>query len=262
MVTRDELTSFIETTLGSDLLTKARLKDIYSNGVQIHGVSEVNKIVLGVTLNHDFLVESVAAGAEFCLTHHGLDLTNHNLVASRIHAGLQADLRYIFDHELTVAGYHYSLDAHTQIGNNATIISELGAKMTGETYYDEWGYVAQFKTPIPATELASKLADLTSHDIFTVYGGPKMIKRIGVCSGGAKPYDRELFEIIDKQIDAHIAGEIIEPSIAQAKGVGYNYYSCGHYATEVFGVQELVKKIKAHFKNRLEVEFIDIPNPL
>lgn len=262
MVSRDELISFIETTLGADLLAKARLKDIYSNGVQIHGASEVSKLALGVTLTHDFLKESVAAGAQFCLTHHGLDLTNHNIVSSRLHRGTQADLKYIFDHDLTVAGYHYVLDAQPKFGNNATIIRQLGATMTGETYYDEWGYVAEFATPILATDLAAKLAELTSHDIFTVYGGPQTIKRIGVCTGGAKPYDRELFEIIDKQIEAHISGEIIEPSIAQAEGVGYNYYSCGHYATEVFGVQELGKKIKAHFKNKLEVEFIDIPNPL
>ncbi len=262
MVLRDELINYIETTLGSDLLAQARVKDIYANGVQIHGSEKVDKIALGVSSTHDFLVESVAAGAQFCLTHHGLDLTSHNIVASRMHAGLQADLKYIFAQELTVAGYHYSLDAHKTIGNNAVIIKELDAKMTGETYFDDWGYVAEFQEPIASDVLSAKLAELTSHDIFTVYGGPKMIKRIGVCSGGAKPYDRELFEIIDKKIDAHIAGEIIEPSIAQAEGVGYNYYSCGHYATEVFGVQELGKMIKAHFKNKLDVEFIDIPNSL
>jgi len=262
MVTREELITFIEQTIGLDLLTKARLKDIYGNGVQVHGNEKVEKITLGVTLTHDFLEESVSAGAQFCLTHHGLDLTSHNIVATRLHSGMQTDLKYIFAHDLTVSGYHYSLDAQPDFGNNATIIRELGAKKTGETYYDEWGYIAEFKTPILATDLAQKLSEITSHDIFTVYGGKDTIKRIGVCSGGAKPYDRELWEIIDKQIDAHITGEIIEASVGQANGVGYNYYSCGHYATEVFGVQELGKKIKEHFKNKLEVEFIDIPNIL
>lgn len=173
MVSRDELTAFIEESIGQDLLAKARLKDIYSNGVQVHGATEVSKISLGVSMTHDFLEESVKAGAQFCLTHHGLDLTNHNIVASRLHAGTQADLKYIFAHDLTVAGYHYALDAQPEFGNNATIIRELGGTMTGETYFDEWGYVAEFKTAIPAIDLADKLAALTSHDIFTVYGGPK-----------------------------------------------------------------------------------------
>lgn len=262
MVTRDELIAYIEKSIGLDLLAKARSKDIYGNGVQVHGSEEVDKIALGVTLTHDFLEEAFSAGAQFCLVHHGLDLTNHNIVASRLHAGTQADLKYIFTHDLTVAGYHYSLDAQSDFGNNATIVKELGARLTGETYFDDWGYVAEFSEPILATDLADKLASLTSHDIFTVYGGPEKIKRIGVCSGGAKPYDRELFEIIDKQIDAHISGEIIEASVGQAQGVGYNYYACGHYASEVFGVQELGKLIKKHFGSKLEVEFIDIPNIL
>lgn len=262
MVSRDDLIAFIEKTLGLDLLTKARVKDIYSNGVQIHGSDTVTKIALGVSLTHDFLVEAVSTGAEFCLTHHGLDLTSHNIVSSRLHPGLQADLQYIYAHNLTVAGYHYALDAQPDFGNNASIIKALGAKQTGELYFDEWGYVAEFATPVSATDLANSLAELTSHDVFSVYGGPSQVKRIGVCSGGAKPYDRQLFEIIDKQIDCHISGEIIEPSIAQAKGIGYNYFAAGHYATEVFGVQELGKKLKEHFKEKLEVEFIDIPNPL
>ena len=262
MVKRDDLIGKIEDLIGVELIARARLKDIYSNGVQIHGSSDVNKIALGVSLTHDFLTEAVAAGAQFCLAHHGLDLTSHNIVSSRMHSGLQRDLKYIFANNLTVAGYHYSLDAQREFGNNATITKELGATITTESYYDEWGFVAEFDNPISATVLATRLAEITTHDVFTIYGGPKMVKRIGVCTGGAKPYDRSLFEIIDKKIDAHISGEIIEPGIAQAEGVGYNYYAAGHYATEVFGVQELGKRLKSYYGDKLEVEFIDIPNPL
>lgn len=262
MVTRDELITFIENTIGTDLIAKARIKDIYSNGVQIHGEENVSKITLGVTLTHDFLVESVAAGAQFCLTHHGLDLTSHNIVSSRMHSGLQADLKYIFDNNLTIAGYHYSLDAQPEFGNNATLIKELGATKTDEPFFDEWGYIAEFKIPIKATILADKLASVTSHDVFSIYGGPTTVKRLGVCTGGAKPYDRTLWEIIDKKLDGIVSGEVIEASVAQAMGVGYNYFAAGHYATEVFGVQELGMILKDHFGGKLEVEFIDLPNPL
>lgn len=262
MVKRDELVSTIETLIGSELVAKARIKDNYANGVQIHGTDDVKKITLGVTMTLDFLKESVLAESNFCLTHHGLDLSNHNIFNSRMHVGTQSELKYIFDHHLTVAGYHYSLDAQPDFGNNATIIKELGAKITTESYYDDWGFVAEFDNPISATDLASKLSAVTSHDIFTVYGGPKMINRIGVCSGGAKPYDKTLWEVIDKKLDAIISGEIIEASVGQAMGVGYTYLAAGHYATEVFGVQELGKRLKSHYGDKLEVEFIDIPNPL
>lgn len=262
MIMRDELIHQIEAIIGKDLIVKARLKDIYGNGVQIHGANEVNKLALGVTMTSDFLKESVASGAEFCLTHHGLDLTSHNILASRMHLGTQSELKYIFDHNLTVAGYHYSLDAQPEFGNNANIIRELGATKSDETFFDDWGYVATFETPIKAEKLAEKLAEITSHDVFSVYGGLEYITRIGVCSGGAKPYDRTLWEIIDKKLDAIVSGEIIEASVGQAKGVGYNYFAAGHYATEVFGVQELGKKLKEYYGSKLEVEFIDLPNPL
>ena len=41
-----------------------------------------------------------------------------------------------------------------------------------------------------------------------------------------------------------------------------NYFACGHYATEVFGVTELGKKVKEQFKDKIELEFIDIENPI
>lgn len=262
MVKRDDLLDAIESLIGVELIAKARLRDIYSNGVQIHGSEEVKKIALGVSMTHDFLTEAVASGAQFCLTHHGLDLTSHNIVTSRIHPGLQRDLKYIFDNKLTVAGYHYCLDAQPDFGNNVSLIHGLGATPSLEPFFDEWGYVATFKKPIKAQELASKLASLTSHDVFSVYGGPEYVSRLGVCSGGAKPYDKTLWEVIDKRLDAIVSGEIIEASVGQAMGVGYTYLAAGHYATEVFGVQELGKRIKSYYGDKLEVEFIDIPNPL
>jgi putative NIF3 family GTP cyclohydrolase 1 type 2 len=41
-----------------------------------------------------------------------------------------------------------------------------------------------------------------------------------------------------------------------------NYFVCGHYATEVFGVKALSAEIGERFKGKVEVEFIDIPNPI
>lgn len=262
MVTRDELINSIETTLGHDLLAKAAQIDENANGVQIHGAEKVTKIALGVSTSLDFFSEAVSAGAEFCLTHHGLHLSSKYLYNSKLDQSQQAVLKYVFAHNLTVAGYHYSLDSHPEIGNNATIIKLLGAKRLEIPYFEEWGWVGEFEKPISVKVLADQLASITSHDVFAVYGGLDKVKRIGVCSGGAKPSGDTLHEIYDKGIELHIAGEIAEGGPSIAKDAGFNYFAAGHYATEVFGVQELGKKIKAHFKSKLEVEFIDISNPL
>ena len=130
MVTRDELISTINKIIGLDLLTKANSLDENANGIQIHGADEVTKIALGVSTNLDFFTEAVSAGAQFCLFHHGLPLTPRFLYNSRFNLSQQAVLKYVFIHNLTVAGYHYSLDAHQEIGNNATIIKLLGADVS------------------------------------------------------------------------------------------------------------------------------------
>lgn len=261
MVTRDELITFIEQAIGVDLLAKANQLDPNANGVQIHGVENVSKVTLGVTANLDFFTEAVATGSEFCIFHHGLAIAGWNLYNARLNASQQAVLKYVFAHNLTVAGYHYTLDAHRQLGNNALIIDQLGAKII-DSYDSGWGYVAEFAKPQDIEELASKCSEIFDHDVFAVYAGPRMITRIGVCSGSSKPVGALIHEIHDKKIELHLSGEIGEGGPAMAKEAGFNYFACGHYATETFGIQALGKKIKAHFKNKLEVEFIDIPNIL
>jgi putative NIF3 family GTP cyclohydrolase 1 type 2 len=89
-----------------------------------------------------------------------------------------------------------------------------------------------------------------------------MIKKLGVVSGGGVPREKEIQEAIDKDIDLYITGEVEEATVGIFQELGINYFASGHYATEVFGVQALGKKIKAEFKDKLEVEFLDIPNPI
>ena len=262
MVTRDEIIKTVHDLIGEDLITKANKVDENANGVQVHGAEKVTKIALGVSTSLDFFHEAVASGAEFCITHHGLHLSHRYMYNARLDQSQQAVLRYVFAHNLTVAGYHFSLDAQPEFGNNAVLIKELGAKRLNEPYFEEWGWVGEFPKPVDLKQLATKLAEITSHDVFAVYGGKEKVKRIGVCSGGAKPAGEWLHKIYDKKIELHVTGEIAEGGPGIAKDAGFNYFAAGHYATEVFGVQELGKKLKEHFGDKLEVEFIDIPNPL
>jgi len=43
--------------------------------------------------------------------------------------------------------------------------------------------------------------------------------------------------------------------------MGLSYFACGHYATEVFGIQALGEAIKKRF-SELEVQFIEVWNEL
>ena len=258
MVKRDELIQFTKQTIGEEWLAKAQAKDELANGVQVLGQEEVERVVLGTSLNEDFLQEAVRIKAQACIFHHGFDVGTYK---SQFPLFSQKRLKLIFKHGLTVMGFHYVLDAHPELGNNAVIIRELGARRK-ESLFDEWGYTAEFDRPRAVAALSEKCAQLFSHDVFAVYAGPKHVKTIGVVSGAGKPDAPVLAELEAKGVELFITGEPSESVPHKMKESKINYFACGHYATEVFGVQELGKKIKEQFKNKIEVEFIDIPSPI
>ena len=126
MIKRNDLTKFIYQTIGSELMAKAAEIDEVANGVQFLGSEEVRKLAIGVSLNEDFLNEAVKAKAQYCLFHHGFDT---RVYKSRFPTFAQKRLKLIVKNNLTIAGFHYVLDAHLSLGNNAVIVRELGAKI-------------------------------------------------------------------------------------------------------------------------------------
>lgn len=255
---RDKIIKFIYQVIGDELMAKAIVKDEIANGVQFLGSENVNKVVLGVSCNEEFLQAAAKAGAQFCIFHHGLDT---RIWKSRYPLFAQKRLKVIVENKLTVVGLHYALDSHPKIGNNAMIAKLLGAKIK-EPLFDDWGWTAEFDRPQTIEQMKTACEKLFNHKILSVIAGPKMITKIGVVSGRGTPEMAELAEMETKGVELYISGETSEWVIHQMKESEINYFCGGHYATEVFGVQELGKVIKAHYNNQLEVEFIDIPNEI
>src|SRR3970040_43359 len=106
MVKRDELIDFINETIGLELLEKVQSFDISANGVQVHGASEVKKIALGVSANIAYFEKVVKSGAQFSLTHHGLNLSEKYTYNARLDPSAQKRLRFVFENNLTVVAYH------------------------------------------------------------------------------------------------------------------------------------------------------------
>jgi len=258
MVKRDEIIKYIYQTIGKELMAKALAKDEVANGVQWLGQEEVKKVALGVSANEEFLLAAGKAGAQFCIFHHGLDTRDWK---SRYPLFAQKRLKVIVANKLTVVGLHYALDSHPQIGNNAVIIRELGAKIK-EPLFEDWGYTAELSQLQPIEQIKASCEKLFNHKVFAVETGPKLIKTIGVVSGRGTPEMAEIAEMETKGVELYVSGETSEWVIHQMQESQINYFCGGHYATEVFGIRELGKIIKTNFKDQLEVEFIDIPNEI
>lgn len=259
MINIQNLNKFFTDFFSKDTIQKAQKKDPYlANGMQLQGKERISKIVLGVSATEQFLQEAVRAGADSIIVHHGLSLRHAYFLINR---SLYKRLRVLIKNDISLFGFHFLLDSHPRIGNNAQIVQRLGAKL-GAPLFDEWGWTAFFEKAVSRKLLADRCAKIFTHDVFVINGEKEMIKRIGVVSGGAYPRDKELHEVIEADLDCYLTGEASESTVGVFRELGINYFACGHYATEVFGVQALGLEIKKHFKDKVEVEFIDIPNPL
>ena len=61
-------------------------------------------------------------------------------------------------------------------------------------------------------------------------------------------------------LDAYLTGEISEYNWHDAKEAGIHYFAGGHHATEKFGIQALMEKVKNDYPF-LEVQYFDSSNP-
>lgn len=260
MITLSRLDQFLQTTLDKDLLAKAVAIDSAANGRQVTGRSQVKKVALGVSLHQAHLKQAINWGADAVIYHHGFRLEFPNQV---MHPVQQQRLQLIFAHHLSIYSFHYVLDTHPTLGNNAVIIDQLGATNTHLPYFDTWGFIAKYSQPITQTELASRCQKLFGHKIFSYLPNPEgKITRFGVCSGGAKLNASNFQQIANLGLQAHITGEIGESTPGWCQETGLMYFAGGHYATEVFGVQALGDTIAQHFQGQLAVKFISHPNPI
>jgi len=254
-----QLKKFLDKYFTDELTQKSRKADPYlPNGLQWRGKEEIRKIALGVSANREFFQKAINFQAEVLIVHHALGSDSPFFLYLPT---LQKRLEILSKNNLSLFGYHYILDSHPQIGNNAQIIEKLGAKRLDISLHDGWGWVGEFKNPQPIDKLQKKCQQVFNHDVFAVKAGKTLVKRIGVVSGGGVPHGKENLELLEKEVDLYITGEIVEEKLQEFKELGIAYFACGHYASETFGVKALGEVIKKKFP-KLEIKFIDIPNSL
>lgn len=251
---RDKLIDFINQSVGF-----IPNKDPYLfNGLQVVGKDNVTKIALGVTDNLELFSQASKWGADMIIVHHGLLGPKKNMPITKV---MKNRLKVLFDNDITLLCYHLFLDNHPVLGNNAQIIKLLGAKIGKEFAFMNgfnWGFEGEFVSPISVLELENKLKKICGSSVVGFKYGPKMIKKLGVVSGGGAYV---LTEAIEKKLDAFLTGEPTEWSKQWSKEAGIHYFYLGHYNSEKFGVIALGEFLKKKFPE-LEIKFIDIPNNL
>ncbi|AWI52902.1 Nif3-like dinuclear metal center hexameric protein [Aquabacterium olei] len=235
------------------LLDAGRFKDYGPNGLQVEGRSSIRKLVTGVTASLALIEAAVAEGADALLVHHGLFWRGQD---GRVTGWMRQRLGQLLAHDINLIAYHLPLDAHPELGNNAQWGQKLGLASDARFGDQDLGFLGAAPEGLTLDGLANRVRTALDREPVVLPGDGRPLRRVAWCSGGAQGY----FEhAIGAGADVFLTGEVSEPQAHYARETGVAFLSCGHHASERYGVQALGTHLSERFD--LTHVFIDVPNP-
>lgn len=252
MIFRDELVCYLD-----EFLSCSQFNDYAPNGLQVEGRLEIRRICTAVTASYDVIIKACNLKADALLVHHGFFWKGESTVVTGIK---QRRLSCLLQHQLNLLGYHLPLDCHLEIGNNACLgrllnLTHIKTHTVGKTSNLLWS--GAFQTAMTAEQCSKRLANTLQREPLCVGGQQQLIQSVAWCSGGAQDFIEDAYCL---GVDAYLSGEISERTFYQAKELGLYYFSCGHHATERYGIQALGQHLAQQFD--LQHTFIDSHNPV
>ena len=196
---------------------------------------EVSSILFALDVTQPVIDEAVALGAELIVTH-------HPLMFSAIHA--LTDETYEGRLILRLARENISLiSAHTNLDQASGGINDTLAALSGLVEVSGEGFFRSGFLPEPMTVRA--FADLLEENLETTVRimapDNRMIRRIGLCSGGGSD---EWMQAVEAGCDAFVSGEIKHHHALAMADAGIAALECGHFATEEPGLAALAEALQ------------------
>ena len=240
-----------------ELLVPTKFQDYCPNGLQVEGRTQISLIVTGVTASQALIEEAVRSNADAILVHHGYFWKGESPV---VRGMKRRRLATLLANDVSLLAYHLPLDAHPQLGNNASLGKLMG--------FDKWAIadaadasglvsVGQLPESIRAGEMVERLGVLTDRECLHIGDPHTLVMKVAWCTGGAQGY---IHEAVTADADMYITGEASEQTVHIAREEGIHFVAAGHHATERYGVQAVGDHLADIFD--LEHRFIDIENPV
>src|SRR5687768_6674280 len=224
------------------------------NGLQVENSGEVDRVAVAVDASEETIRKAADADCNLLIVHHGLFWDGLPAATGRRYRRLSL----LFENDIAVYSSHLPLDVHPELGNNVLLAQALGIEPVGQfgiysgMPLGVWGNLL-----IRREALAARLDDLLGVRVKLIAGGPEMISRVGVMTGGA---GSRIDDAVAGRLDAFVTGEGAHHTYFGAMENGINVYYAGHYATETFGVKALGQHLQDRYG--LPFEFIDCPTGL
>jgi dinuclear metal center YbgI/SA1388 family protein len=241
-----------------ELLEAEGAADYCPNGLQVEGRHRIDKIVTAVSASRELFALAEERGADAIIVHHGI-LWNGS-EAPRIVGSFKERVQLLIENRISLIAYHLPLDRHLELGNAAQLARRLGLEElegfgihSGATA----GVCGVFPRAIDVDEFFAAVSEACDREAQVFPGGDHPVSSVGVVTGAAQ---REFHQAVAAGLDAYVTGEATEWVMHQAAEDGVHYVAAGHYATERFGIRALGQWVSDH--HGLEVDFVDIPNPI
>jgi dinuclear metal center YbgI/SA1388 family protein len=247
VVARDRIVAYLD-----QLLEPASYEDSCPQGLQVEGTPHVNKIVTGVSASLELFRQAEAKQADMVIVHHGLFWDQDSRT---VRGFLKKRLAVLLANDISLVAYHLPLDGHPGFGNNALAARALGLMCLER--FATVGHWGRYSEPLDVRVLFNKVKILYESNPLIFDYGPPSVEAVGIVSGGGA---RHLREAIDLDLHCFITGEPVEAAMHLAKESRIHFVAAGHYATERLGIKVLGEQIAQEFG--VEVEFVDLPNPV
>ena len=248
---RDELVAFLD-----EYLQISAYPDKSSNGLQVEGKEEVERVAFAVDTTLKTIERAAKAKADMLIVHHGMIWGGLGYITGMHYKRLRA----LMESSLNLYAAHLPLDVHPEVGNNVELLKLLGLKPKGP--FGDYrglsiGYWGEFEEPQPIEKVAQIIAEKLDATVKTYEFGKREIKTVGAVSGAGA---FALEEAWKKGIDLLITGEFGHADYLTAIDLPQSVLVAGHYKTETLGVRALMGLLKERFG--LDVFFIDEPTGL
>lgn len=252
MIKRVELSHFL-----NNLLNCTKYNDYAPNGIQVEGKDQIKRICTAVTASEEVITQAVDLHADALLVHHGYFWRGEDPVIT----GMKRQrISKLLHHNINLFAYHLPLDCHPELGNNACLaklllLDSVQMHKAGSTDNLLWSGV--LPQAMAGAQFSEFLEGILGRKPLHIDANNKPIQSVALCTGGAQDYIENAFLL---GVDAYISGEVSERTYYQAKELGIHYFSCGHHATERYGIQSLGAYLASNFG--LTHQFIDSDNPV
>lgn len=242
----------------NELLRPDLVNDYCPNGLQVEGVSDIKRIVTGVTASMQLIDEAIKLKADAILVHHGYFWKGEN---SQIVGMKKARIKKLLQHDINLFAYHLPIDVHTELGNNI----QLGKRLSLQNIRVLEGFnpmgivmVGELRNTCSLIEFTDIVENTLKRKPISIESphANTQISKVAWCTGGGQGY---IDQVVGRGVDVFMSGEISEQTVHSAQEQSIHYIAAGHHATERYGVKAVGEYLSSNYA--LDVNFIDCDNP-